>query len=257
MSREDVRLNLASWEADSADYQSRNEQQLNRWDGPLGWGTWDISEDDVGALGDVSGSRALELGCGACQFGIKVARMGARVVGLDFSANQLSTARMNLAETGTAIPLVRASAEEIPFDDGSFDLVFCDHGATSFTDPTVTLPEVARVLRPGGRFVFNIATPFIWVFWGNDDEPAGRDLVRPYFGGGRTELKEDDGSVSVEWQLTYGDWIRAFRSSGFVVDDLIELRPPEDATTTYTGYATHDWARDYPAENIWKLRKEG
>ena len=51
MSRDDVRTNLTSWEAGSADYQDRNASQLNRWD-RLGWGTWDIPEDDIGALGE-------------------------------------------------------------------------------------------------------------------------------------------------------------------------------------------------------------
>jgi len=152
-------------------------------------------------------------------------------------------------------PTVVARAEEIPFADASFELVFCDHGATSFTDPDVTVPEVARVLKPGGGFVFDIASPFIWCCWPDGDEPAGHSLTRPYFGGGRTVLPDDDGP-SVEWQLTYGDWIRLFRASGFVIEDLIELRPPEDASTTYTTFATHGWARDYPGENIWKLRKE-
>lgn len=256
MSRDDVRTNLAGWEADSAEYQARNRSQLNRWDRPLGWGTWDIAENEVGALDDVEGLRALELGCGACQFGIKVARMGARVIGLDFSAGQLAAGRENLTETRTHTPLVRASAEEIPFADASFDLVFCDHGATSFTDPHVTVPEVARVLRPGGAFVFNVASPFIWCCWPDGDEPAGHALTRPYFGGGRTLLPDEDGLPWVEWQVTYGEWIRVFRANGFVVDDLIELRPSEDASSTYTTYATHAWARDYPGENIWKLRKE-
>jgi hypothetical protein len=70
---------------------------------------------------------------------------------------------------------------------------------------------------------------------------------------GRSEVHDDDG-VSVEWQLTYGDWIRLFRSSGFVIEDLIELRPGERASTTYTTYAPLDWARDFPGEHIWKVR---
>ena len=250
--RKDIRANLASWEADSADYQTRNASQLNRWD-RLGWGTWDVPEDEIHALGDVDGLDALELGCGACQFGIKVAMRGARVTGLDFSSNQLDAGAAHMAETGVRFPLVRASAEELPFADASCDLVFCDHGATSFTDPEIAVPQAARVLRTGGLLVFNIATPFIWTFWGDDDEPPGRELRRPYFGGGRTVWPDPD--PSVEWQLTYGEWIRVLSSSGFVVEDLIELRPGEDATTTYTTYSTLGWARDYPAEHIWKARR--
>ena len=45
------------------------------------------------------------------------------------------------------------------------------------------------------------------------------------------------------------------RHNGFVVEDLIELRPPGDATTTYPEYVPHGWARRWPAENIWKVRK--
>lgn len=252
VSRDDVRANLASWEADSDDYQARNALQLNRWD-RLGWGTWDLPEDDVRALGDVEGLDALELGCGACQFGIKVTKRGAKVTGLDFSEKQLVAGALNIAETGVRFPLVRASAEELPFADGTFDLVFCDHGATSFTDPNAAIPEAARVLRSAGLLVFNIATPFIWTFWGDDDDPPGRELRRPYYGGGRTAWP--DPHPSVEWQLTYGEWIRIFRSSGLVVEDLIELRPGEGATTTYTSFSTLEWARDFPAENIWRVRK--
>lgn len=253
LSTEDVRTNLANWEADSAAYQERNRSQLNRWD-RLGWGTYDVAEDDVHALGDVRGMDALELGCGACQFGIRVAMRGARVVGLDFSANQLASAAPNMAETGVRFPLVRASAEELPFADASFDLVFCDHGATSFTDPHATIPQVAHVLRAGGLLVFDIISPFFSVTTGvDDDDPPTDRLRRPYFGMGRERYPDEAGDV-IEWQLTYGAWIRLFRANGFVVEDLIELRPDEDATTTYD-LASLAWARDYPVEHIWKVRK--
>jgi SAM-dependent methyltransferase len=254
MSRDDVRTNLASWEADSEEYQRRNRGQLNRWD-RLGWGVWDIPEDRVHALGDVSDLDALELGCGACQFGIKVAMRGARVVGLDFSAGQLAAAPPNFDETGVRFPLVRASAEELPFADESFDLIFCDHGATSFTDPALTIPGCARVLRPGGLLVFSINTPFISVCWGDDDMPPGRELRRPYFGDRRRVLQEETGPL-VEYRPTYGEWIRLFRSSDLTIEDLIELRPDPDADTTYVDYAPLEWARDYPGEHIWRVRKE-
>ena len=252
MSREDVRKNLASWEADSAEYQDRNASQLNHWDGVV-WGTWSIPDDEIHALGDVTGLRALELGCGAAQFGINLVKRGADVIGLDLSANQLTAARANMTDAGEWLPLVRASAEAIPFADASFDMVVCDHGATSFTDPHVTIPECARVLRPGGVLAFDVATPWVAVSWPDDDSPPDRTLHRPYFDLGRSET--DDELPSVEWYLGYGDWIRVFRGAGLIVEDLIELRPTPDATSTYTTFATVEWARDFPGEHIWKVRK--
>jgi ubiquinone/menaquinone biosynthesis C-methylase UbiE len=255
MTRDDVRANLASWDAYSEEYQRKHAEQLNTdWD-RLTWGTWAIPEDEIHALGDVAGIDALELGCGAAQFGIRVAKRGANVTGLDFSANQLVAARPHIVETGVRFPLVRANAEELPFADGSFDLVFCDHGALGFTDPAVTIPEVARVLRPDGRLVCSTATPFIWVTWPMVDGPPGRELLRSYYDSTRMAWDPAEPEV-VEFQPTYGEWIRLFRDSRLVVEDLIELRPEPDADSSFQEYATLEWARDFPAEHIWKVRKE-
>jgi SAM-dependent methyltransferase len=254
MTRDDVRANLASWEAESAAYQRRHDAQLNGGWERLTWGTWGIPEDEVGALGDVAGVDSLELGCGAAQFGVRVAKRGANVVGVDFSANQLAAAKPHIEELGVRFPLVRGNAEELPFADASFDLVFCDHGAVGFTDPAITIPEVARVLRPGGRFVCNTATPFIWLTWPPVDGPPGRELLRSYFDSRRVVW--DAADPAPEFQLPYGGWIRLFRANGLTVEDLIELRPPADVNSTFQDYATLDWARDFPAEHIWKVRKE-
>ncbi len=123
-----------------------------------------------------------------------------------------------------------------------------------FADPYATVPEVARLLRPGGRFIFNGTTPFIWTVWGEGDEPAGYELKRSYFGPRRWDHQDDDGASS-DFQLPYGEWIRLFRDNGFVIEDLIELRPGAAATTTYEGYAPLEWARRFPAEQIWKVRR--
>jgi SAM-dependent methyltransferase len=250
-----VRKNREHWEQEAAAYQQRNRAQLNRWD-RLGWGVFDAPEDDVHALGDVEGTRALELGCGACQFGIKVAMLGAAITGIDFSMAQLQHAPANFEESGVRYPTMQADGERLPFRDASFDLVFCDHGVMGFADPFRTVPEVARVLRPGGRFVFNGTTPWIWVAWGDeDDPPASREMRRDYFDMGSIDV-DDPSWRTTEFQLPYGEWIRLFRANGLAIDDLIELRPPADATTTYDDYAPIEWARAFPAEHIWKVRKE-
>jgi len=252
---EHVRRNRESWDRDADAYQTRNRSQLNRWD-RLAWDVYDIPEDEIRALGEVRGLRALELGCGACQFGIKVAMRGARVFGLDFSFVQLRHGLGHMEETGVRLPIVQADGELLPFADGSFDLVFCDHGVMGFADPYRTVPEVARVLRPDGSFVFNGTTPWIRVAWGEQEEdlPPTREMRSDYFGMHALKLSGADGP-STEFQLPYGEWIRLFRTNGLVIDDLIELRPAEDAVTTYDDYAPLEWARAFPAEQIWKVRK--
>ena len=175
---------------------------------------------------------------------------GARPVALDLSTRQLEHARRLLRRAGASFPLVNADAERTPFADGSFDVVFSDHGATTFADPHVAVPEVARLLRPGGLFAFNIASPLVWLCWGDGEDPPGPTLVRDYFG-----LHElDDGEV-VTYELPYGEWIRLFREHGLVVEALIEPRPAADATSTYWEESERDWARRWPSEAIWKVRK--
>ena len=248
-----VREARVDWDRDSDAYQDRNAPQLNRWD-RFGWGTWDIPEDEIRALGDLDGADVLELGCGANQCGIKVAMRGARVTGLDFSHAQLLRGQRHMAETGVHLPVVEADGERVPLRDGSFDLVFCDHGVMTFADPHRTVPEAARLLRPGGRFAFNMASPLIWLAWGEGDDPPGVELRRDYFGMFSNTL-EEDGFRTTEFQLPYGEWIRLFRANGFEVEDLIELRPGPDSTTTYGDFSSLEWARRFPAENVWKLRK--
>ena len=64
----------------------------------------------------------------------------------------------------------------------------------------------------------------------------------------------DDGE-DVFYQLPYGEWIRLFRANGFVVDDLIELRPLPGFASTFLDADQLAWARRWPAEIAWRLRR--
>ena len=244
-----IRVNRANWNRTADEYQREHASQLNRFDRPS-WGVWEIPESKLGVLGDVRGKDVLEFGCGGGQWSIALARLGARPVGLDLSIKQLGHAERLMAEAGATFSVVNANAERTPFADASFDIVFCDHGAMTFADPHLTVPEVARVLRPGGLFAFNMASPLIWLCWGNGEEPPGPELVRDYFG-----MRRGAWPDTMEFQLPYGAWIRLFREHGFEVEDLVELRPPARPRTTYPDFAPAEWARRWPGENIWKVRK--
>ena len=242
--------NRAFWDDDADDYQAAHESQLERHGR---WGVWGIPESEINAVGDVADLDVLELGCGGAQHAIGIASGARRRVGLDLSVGQLRHAVQNLANADLRMPLVSASATATPFRDASFDVVFCDHGAMSFCDPYATVPEAARLLRPNGVLVFNGSTLFRNLCFPADDPDASisRTLCSAYFGA----RAFDWGDGTIDFQIPYGEWIALFRANGLVVDKLIELRPPADASTTYDGYATVDWARQWPAEEIWKVRK--
>jgi SAM-dependent methyltransferase len=243
-----IRKNRRHWDEESHAYQERHGATLRRT--RLAWGVWRIPESRLRILGDPAGKDVLELGCGAAQWSVGLARKRARPVGLDLSAAQLTHARRDMRRARASFPLVQGSADHLPFADETFDIVFCDHGAMTFTEPARTVPEVARVLRPGGLLAFSHDTPIHFVTWDPKRERYGDRLRGDYF-----DMRSDPAEVSVVFQLPYGEWVRVFRSSGLVVEDLIELRPPSNATTTYEEYDDIDLARRWPVEQIWKVRK--
>jgi SAM-dependent methyltransferase len=245
---EHARRNRAYWDSYAREYQQRHGDFIGRPE-PR-WGIWQIPESELSILGDVAGKDVLELGCGAAQWSILLALQGARPVGLDNSAEQLAHARRALAAAGVEFPLVHASAESVPLEDESFDVVFCDHGAFSWADPRLVMPEAARVLRSGGLLAFSMTSPIASLSFHPETELMEPVLHRDYFG-----LHRLEGADATHFQLPYGEWVRLFRDHGLELEALVEPRPPSDATSTYWEPEELEWARRWPSECIWKARK--
>ena len=246
-----ARKNRAMWDATSDTYEERHATSI-AGKNALAWGLWRIPEADLHLLGDVAEKDILEFGCGAARWSIALAGLGARPVGIDISARQLQHARRLMDEAGLDFPLIEASAEAVPLPDASFDIVFCDWGAMTFCDPRRTVPEAARLLRPGGLFAFSNATPISMPCENIQTDQIEQRLINDYFGMHRFEWGDE-----VNFQLPYGEWIRLFRQNGFVVEDLIEVQPPPETTaSTYRTEEETEWAKHWPMENIWKVRKE-
>ena len=247
---EHARKNRAMWEASSDSYEQRHAASLSG-QRAMAWGLWRIPEAELHILGDVAHKDVLELGCGAARWSIALAGLGARPVGLDLSSQQLQHARRLMDEAGIDFPLIEASAEEVPLPDASFDIIFCDWGAMTFCDPQRTVPEAARLLRPGGLFAFSTGTPIQFLCQDVVTDRLTDHFIHDYFGMKRLEWEDE-----VDFQLPYGEWVRLFRRTGFVIEDLIETQPLESASSTYRDSIETAWARRWPTENIWKLRKE-
>jgi len=248
-----VRLNRAYWNAQAAAYYV--EAGRRSWGAPeLSWGIWGVPESRLNALPRVDGLDVIELGCGTAYWSAWLARRGARVVGIDNSPAQLAGARHYQREFGLTFPLIHGDAEQVPLADASFDLAISEYGASLWCDPYRWIPEVARILRPGGRLVFlTNGTLAVLTFPELEaDGPAGTTLLRDYFGLHRIRWPDTPG---VEFHLGYGDWIRVLRANGFEVEDMIEVQPDQAALTNHPEIATLEWSRRWPCEEIWKARK--
>lgn len=242
--------NRRFWNRTSDAYDARNREGLTE-SGGMAWGLWRIPESELRLLGAVRGRKVLELGCGAARWSAALARRGASAVGLDLSDSQLEKALQESTRTKGRVALVHGSAESLPFQSGGFDIVFCDWGAMTFADPRRTVPEVARVLAVGGRFVFSASSPFRYVALHRGLDRQTRRLEHAYFDIERLDL---DGAV--EFQLTYGAWVTLFRAHGLAVERLLETRPPRGRRSRYLSAGDEAWARRWPTEAIWSLRKE-
>jgi SAM-dependent methyltransferase len=249
MSHQDV--NRALWDGMADQWV---EKARRDWADPdPGWGIWRIPEAEVGALPDVDGLDAIELGCGTAYFSAWLARRGARPVGVDQSKGQLATAREMQAQHGIEFPLIEADAENVPLPDASFDFALSEYGASLWCRPERWIAEASRLLRPGGRLVFLTNSPLIVLCSAPGSEAATDRLARPQFGLYQVEWDDADGP-SIEFHLPHGEMIRVLRAAGFEVEALHELRPPADATTTYE-WVSLEWARSWPSEEIWVARK--
>jgi SAM-dependent methyltransferase len=249
-----ARQNQAAWTEYAREYVDAAERAWSSAE-PY-WGIWGVPESEIRALEGIEprGLDVVELGCGTAYWSAWFARRGASPVGVDVTDAQLETARRMQAEHGLDFPLIHASAEDVPLPDASFDLAFSEYGASLWCDPYRWIPEAARLLRPGGRIVFLVNGAILMLCVPDaEDEAATPTLLRDYFGMHRVEWP-DDTPPSVEFHLGYGDWIRVLRANGFEVENLLELRPPEGATTRYP-FVTAEWGRRWPAEEIWVARK--
>ncbi|MGH2829727.1 MAG: class I SAM-dependent methyltransferase [Actinomycetota bacterium] len=245
--------NRRGWDHRSRTYQ-KEVGGPEMYGGRITWGPNKFPDDELGVLGEVRDLDVLEVGCGAGQFGIELARRGARVTGVDLSAEQIKAARANVKAAGVAMRLVRGNAERLArFDDDSFDLAVSDFAA-GFMDVDKLLPEICRVLRPGGVCVLAWTSPILDCMTGSGAPPL-LAFAHSYFDS--TPWVDPGRDATWEYKRTYGDWVRAFGRSGLVLEDLVEPQTPKGGT--HWIWPQFRWERTHtvPGTCIWKARKPG
>lgn len=244
-----VERNRTAWERWAPGYVDAGRKA---WQEQLRWGIWGIPESEARLLAGVKPrADVIELGCGTAAISACLARLGLRPIGVDIVRSQLETAAQFEREFGLSFGLLCANAEKLHFEDASFDLAISEYGASLWCDPLRWLPEAHRLLRPDGRLIFITNSPLLMACTPEEGGPARNRLVRDYFSTYRMEFPGDG---AVEFHLTHGQWVRLLGATGFVLENLIEVQAPPEAKAGFD-FASLEWARRWPSEDIWVLRK--
>ena len=224
-----TRANRRWWDDDADNYHAEHGAFLGVAD--FVWCPEGLREADAHLLGEVAGRRILEVGAGSAMCSRWLATQGARPTAVDLSGGMLRHARAGAAATAIEVPLVQADAQHLPFREAAFDVAFTAFGAVPFVaDSARVMREVARVLRPGRRWVFATSHPFRWVF-PDDPGPLGLTATTSYFD--RTpyvEFDQQGETTYVEHHRTLGDRVAEINAAGFRLVAVIEPEWPAELT---------------------------
>jgi len=226
------------WEAWSEDFQGAWEAETDDDElppAPVHYGPGFPEDRRFDFLPDLDDADVLELGCGGGQASVGFAREGVdRVVGLDFSTEQLDYARRLREAYDVETSFVAGDVSDLPIADDAFDLAFSSWVFQMVEDLRAAFAEAARVLRPDGVFVFAIPHPFYEIY-----DPETRAIERSYFDS-RRERKSigDIDADMVVFHRTVAEIHRALTEAGFVVDELLE--PGDDDPEIYREQWSHE-----------------
>jgi SAM-dependent methyltransferase len=226
-------INRANWDerapahAASPDYaldEFRNDPEFLSY----------VVQFDVPRLGDLAGVRGVHLQCHIGTDTISLARLGARMTGLDFSRGALGQARQLASKTGADVEFVEADVYDAAsvLGEGVFDLVYTGVGAICWL-PRIDewARVVAALLVPGGRLFMREGHPMLWSLADRDDELLV--VEHPYFeteaavrwDGGGTYVETDatfQHKVSYSWNHGLGEIVTALFEAGLELTMLVE-----------------------------------
>ena len=181
----------------------------------------------------LEGRRVLSLAGGGGWDAILFAELGAATTLFDLSPRQLTTVRRLAKERGTRLRAVQGDMRDLSaFADGSFDLVYHHHSLVFVPDAARVIREVARVLAPGGRYVFSTMHPVtlrMYETWTG----SGWGLKQSYFANGPVPAKDptwsfDDVQVeapTLEYGHRFSDLVNACVRAKLLIEGLWEWSP--------------------------------
>jgi 2-polyprenyl-3-methyl-5-hydroxy-6-metoxy-1,4-benzoquinol methylase len=173
-------------------------------------------------IGDVSGLRALDAGCGEGYLARILAAGGARVTGADVAENLLALARARDPDCAIAWRLGDLS-QPAPDLESQFDLATSHFVINDVPDHRGFLRTVAAALKPGGRYIFSMNSPYSFVVRGHIKDYFSGEEMLPYRG------MAEEGMKVYFFQRTLEEYVDACLNAGFTLCGLRDIRTPESA----------------------------
>jgi 2-polyprenyl-3-methyl-5-hydroxy-6-metoxy-1,4-benzoquinol methylase len=153
-----------------------------------------------------AGTKVLDVACGAGQTALPMARKGIKVTGMDIASNLVMEARQRAKAEGLTVEFDEGDAEDLPYEDASFDVVFSLIGAMFAPQPEKVAAEMARVVRPGGRIIMGNWTPngFVGQMFKTIGKhvPPAKGIPSPTLWGDETAVRERLGEYVSDLQMT-------------------------------------------------------
>lgn len=192
-------------------------------------GTNSLSAKELELLGDVAGRPVLHLQCHFGQDSLSLARMGAKVTGLDLSDVAISEARKLAVSARLNADFIEANVLDLQSAlEGRFDIVFTSYGVLGWLPELETwATNIARYLKPGGKLVLVEFHPAVWMF-----NNAFTEVAYSYFN--REVIEETematyaDGTAEINlkshgWNHALGETITALLDAGLRIERFEEL----------------------------------
>lgn len=207
-------------------------------------------------MGDVSGKRILDLGCGEGGYSRELTCKNAEVVAIDCAEYSIEYAKRQSLKDGLDIKYyIRNSNDLYGFENSSFDIVLCSMMLMDCEDLDGTIKEISRVLKPSGKLFASVLHPcFTGKKIGREGKGINRKvIIEDYFNPTEYSQTLPNGNIEVIWRhRTIEEYVKLFVKHGLTIVDLNEARPTIEEFEISVGIA---WLNKIPLFLFWELKK--
>ena len=213
---------------------------------------------------DLQGLHCLELGCGAGQNSIALARRGARCLAVDVSARQLEHGRRLAAECGVSVEYALADMDALPPRWTGYHLIHSTYGLPFASDPARVVRDCANRLLPGGHLLLSVAHPLYAGEWWDVEGEQGM-FLGDYFHPAPDVREGPDTASAQSRAFPLSETFAWLAAAGLIVDTFLEPRPapPGSRAPSPPPYESDEWTRQipemrrFPVVAVFRAKKTG